>query len=276
MLSDYRSTAQIGCRTETPFRHTFVESTASICSQTSYGFIVMKVQEDQRAIIHLAWSVANEVRRLVFGWTEILPTCFPPMRGHPFRSPKVKQAASRLYVARFPMRATEAVRWFEGAAGGDLWLPSHPDKKTGGDGQPLLGPPFRREPENGSQSSAQHLPFLPSVHGVMLVQGLFGNEDSAFSQELAKEPQAKWLRENMFIDLSEHPEFVGSLIMVAHPPVVRDVGSQLGITNGREFELVRIRRWPGTDLAEHKLIAVEQKMLGLSVPREKVAISRPL
>jgi hypothetical protein len=232
-------------------------------------------KKDHRAIIHLAWSRANELRRLIFGWVEILPSCFPPMRGHPFRSPKGEQANISLYVARFPMSATEAEGWFEAAASGDIRLPSHPDKPTVGDGHSLVGGPFRREPENGSGSSARDLPFLPSVHGVMLAHGLFGEEDPAFSVESAKAQQAEWLRENMFIDLVEHPEFLGSLIMVRHPPVVRDVNSLLGLKDGHERELVRIRRWPGTDLAGHKLLAVEQRVLGLSSPHELDA-DRPL
>lgn len=235
----------------------------------------MHMQKNQQAIIHLAWCRTNEVRRLIFGWAEILPTCFPAMRGHTFLSPKQKRARTSLYVARFPMSAAEAERWFEAAAGGDLRLPRHPDMQTAGDGQPLVGHPFRREPENGSQSSAMDLPFLPSVHGVMLVQGLFGEEDPAFSAQLAEVPKAKWLYENIFIDLAEHPEFVGSLFMVRHPPVVRDVRSHLGFNKGREFELVRIRRWPGTDLAGHKMLAVEQRLLGLSIPRE-LTVDRPV
>lgn len=235
----------------------------------------MHIHKDPQAIIHLAWCLADGVRRLIFGWAEILPTCFPPMRGHPFRSLKGKQAAPSLYVARFPMSATEAECWFGAAAGGDLRLPGHPDRPTPGDGQPLIGPPFRREPANGGQSSARDLPFLPSAHGVMLACGLFGMEDAVFSAELAKEPQAGWLRENMFIDLVDHPEYLGSLIMVRHPPVVRDVESRLGFNNGREVELVRIRRWPGTNLAGHKVLAVEQRILGLGAPRE-LTVDRPM
>jgi hypothetical protein len=56
--------------------------------------------------------------------------------------------------------------------------------------------------------------------------------------------------------------------MAAHPAVVRDVTGHLGFSNGREFELVRIRRWPETGLADYKLIAVEQRILGLRIPRE--------
>ncbi len=235
----------------------------------------MTMQTDRRAVIHLAWCLADETRRLIFGGAEILQPCFPPIRGHPFRSLRGKQGAPSLYVARFPMSATEAECWFETAAKGDLRLPHHPDRQTAGDGQPLVSGPFRREPENGSQSSARDLPFLPAVHGVMAASGLFSTEDPAFPAEIAKESQAAWLRENMFIDLAEHPEFMGSLIMVRHPPVVRDVGSHLGFNDGREVERVRIRRWPGTDLAGYKVLAVEQRSLGLGVPRELTA-DRPV
>lgn len=206
------------------------------------------------------------MRRLVFGWVEVLPTCFPPMRGHPFRSPKARRSELTFYVARFPMTAFEAERWFDAAARGDLRLPSHPDKPTQGDLHRLQGPPFTREPENGGQSSALVLPFLPLVHGVMLTTGLFGKDDRGFAKRLLESPDAVWLRENMFIDLSNHPEYLGSLVFTRHHPVVRDVGSRLGARDGREIELVRIRRWPGTDLDGCKVLAVEQRLLGMGKP----------
>jgi hypothetical protein len=229
----------------------------------------MNMLKDQRAVIHLAWWRSNEARRLIFGWVEIMPTCFPRINGHPFRSPKGRSPAPSLYVARFPMSAAEAESWFEAAANGDLRLPGHPEKQTSGDGQPLIGPPFRLEPANGSRSSARDLPFLPLEHGVMLAHGLFSRiEDPVFASELAQHPHAEWLRHNMFVDLADHPEFLGSLIMVRHPPVVRDVRRRLGLKGDREVELIHVRRWPETDLTGYKIIALEKRTLGLSIPRE--------
>lgn len=190
------------------------------------------------------------------------------MQGHPFRCLRGKQTTNSVFVARFPMSAAAAEAWFEAASSGDLRLPSHPAKKTPGDDQLLGGPPFRREPENGSMSSAMDLPFLPAVHGVMLACGLFGTDDQKFFEEINKKPLLEWLQDNIFIDIARYPEYLGSLIMVRHPLVVRDVGSRLGFTNSREVEMARIRRWPGTNLTGCKIVAFDQRFLGISLHRE--------
>lgn len=235
----------------------------------------MNTQRDQQALIHLAWRLDSDTRQLIFGWVEILPTCFPPMRGHPFRYLRRKHSAPSIFVGRFPLSATEADRWLESAARGDLRLPRHPDKQTAGDGKLVVGGPFRREPENGGESSTWDLPFLPAVHGVMLVHGFLGPQNPALLSELSKAPYAEWFRENMFFDLTDHPEYLGALIMVKHPPVVRDATSRLAIKNGREIELVRIRRWPGTSLADYKLVAIERRFFGFGAPRE-ITTEKPL
>ena len=221
-----------------------------------------------QAIVHLAWSLSSGERRLVFGWVEVLPPCFPPMPSHPFRSMRRKEDTPGLFVARFPMSAADAETWFEAAAGGDLRLPLHPDRPTPGDGEPLAGPPFRREPGNGTESSSLHLPFLPSVHGMMRVSGLYGTHDPAFASVLVAPAPNTWLKANMFIDLDSHSELIGGLFLARHPRAVRDVSCHLSYPGGREVELVRIRNWPGLGLDGHRILAIEQRPLGFGIPRE--------
>ena len=220
------------------------------------------------ALVHLAWSLAGGERRLIFGWVEILPSCFPPMPGHSFRPMKGKGDAPSLFVARFPMSSAEAEAWFEAAVAGELRLPAYPGRPTKGDGEPLSGPPFRVEPENGTESSSLDLPFLPSVHGMMRVRGLYSAHDPAFASTVTAPVSNAWLRANMFVDLDSHREYVGGLFLARHPRAVRDVSCQLSHPGGREVELVRIRHWPGVGLEGHKVLAIEQRPLGFGIPRE--------
>ena len=221
-----------------------------------------------QAIVHLAWSLAGGERRLIFGWVEILPSCFPPMLGHSFRPMKGKGNAPSLFVARFPMSSVEAEAWFEAAAAGELRLPAYPGRPTKGDGEPLSGPPFRGEPENGMESSSLDLPFLPSVHGMMRVRGLYSAHDTAFASTITAPAPNAWLKANMFVDLDSHREYVGGLFLARHPRAVRDVSCQLSHPGGREVELVRIRHWPGIGLEGHRVLAIEQRPLGFGIPRE--------
>lgn len=224
---------------------------------------------EERALIHLSWQRTDSERRLIFGWVEILPTCFPPMRGHPFRSHECRRGGPTFYVARFPMSAAAAHEWFAHAASGNMRLPAHPDRPTPGDGQSFLEPPDRAEPEDGSESSSQTLPFLPAVHGTVFCRGLFGKVDPTIKAELSVAKSAAWLRENIFIDLDRYSEYLGSLLLVRHHPTIRDVGGRLAYEDGRELELVRIRHWPGATLVDHRLLAAERRMLGFSKPLEK-------
>jgi hypothetical protein len=205
----------------------------------------------------------------VFGWLEQLPLALPRQRGHPFRSFRPRRGGDEhFYVARFPMNYRDAERWFDAAASGDLRLPSHPEKHTPGDGQPLADPPTHREPDDGSESNAMELPFLPNVRGMVLVRGLFGSCQSALGEAIVEDATAQWLAENIFIDFRQFPEFFGSLHSARHHPVLRSVNSRLSGDISNEREIVRFVRWPGTSLEGFRLLAIERRALGISKPVE--------
>ncbi len=231
---------------------------------------------EHRAIIHLAWWRSGTERRLVFGWVEQLPSCFPEQRGHPFRSmPTRKSTVDTFHVARFPTSFSAASAWFNAATSGDLRLPIHPDKRTAGDSEPLLDPPDRCEPADGGESAAMHLPFLPLVHGPVFIRGLFGRKQEDLWERIVENPAAQWLTENIFIDFRRFPEFIGSLHIVRYHPVLRSVNSRLSKEGTAERELVRFTRWPGSNLQGLRLLAVEKRVLGLGKPRD-IPVSSPL
>lgn len=221
------------------------------------------------AMIHLAWLRNGDDRQLVFGWAEFFPACFPPLEGHLFRSHKPKKDGPTLHVARYSVPSVAAKDWFKAAEGGDLRLPTQPGAPTAGDGRRISAALTTREPADGGLSSSLTLPFLPAVHGAVRSRGMFGPAMPEVEAALANRPAASWLRENLLFDLVEHPEYVGSLISVSHNPVIRDVSSRLHVEGDKEVELVRVRRWPGTALEGFRLLAVEQRMLGLGMPRER-------
>ncbi len=222
------------------------------------------------AMIHLAWLRNGDNRQLVFGWAEFLPACFPPLAAHSFRSLRLKKDAPTLHVARYSVPSAAARDWFEAAEGGDLRVPLQPGAPTAGDGRRISAAFTTREPVDGDLSSSLTLPFLPAVHGAVRSKGMFGPAMPEVEAALANQPAASWLRENLLFDLVEHPEYVGSLLSVSHNPVIRDVSSRLHVEGDREVELVRVRWWPGTELKEFRLLAVERRMLGLGMPKERV------
>jgi hypothetical protein len=226
----------------------------------------MPVTNTQQALVHLAWRRnKSSERRLIFGWLEILPPAMPPMRGHPYIAHSVKRAeGTNIYVARFPMSAYEAERWYEDAAAGKLKLPPHPDKPSPGDGSLLLGSPTIVEPEGGGESMSMELPFLPAHHGVAYVRGLFpsGAEDDHI--ELQDEETAEWLADRLFFDLRESRFFAGSLLRVRYGRRLRAVERHLAPRPDGDDELVRLTTWPGEDMTGAEIIAVERQPLGWS------------
>jgi hypothetical protein len=198
------------------------------------------------------------------------------------------------------MRLAEANEWFMAAGQGRLTLPQHPERPTAGDGQPLKDPPRRAEPENAAAvtlrerlwsvrailqasqpprhprtSVALRLPFLPHVHGVVFVKGLFGDRHEALWASVEDEPVASWLAENIFVDFRAHRNLVGSLLRVGYHPTVRFVESRLAEEDRRETELARLRTWPSANVGGMRAFAIERRALGISKPVE-IELTKPM
>jgi len=218
------------------------------------------------ALIHLAWWRQKEVRRLIFAWVEICPGGYPKQRGHPYISeviPGDKNAAA--YVGRFPMLASEVNRWYEDVAAGRLVLPTHPDRKTPGDGKLVETGPLVAEPGDKSECLAMGLPFLPAVHGGVFVRALFGDPDTETQRVVFLPSIIAWLDSNLFFSLEEYPEYLGSIFRMCYNPVIRSVERRLAPReDGNDDELIRINTWPGANVVGCELIAMDQRPFGVS------------
>jgi hypothetical protein len=219
----------------------------------------------QHALLHLAWRRDNDGRHLIFGWLEILPGAMPYLRGHPYIPHRVKGSEEvHVYVARFPMSADVAERWFEDASAGLIKLPVHPDKATGGDGSIFLAPPTIAEPAGDGESMAMELPFLPANHGAAYVKGLFPKHPGDPHFELQDEETAQWLADKLFFDLRDQDLYVGSLLHVRYGSKLRTVERHLAPRSDGDDEVVRLTTWPGADLTGAEIIAMERRPLGFS------------
>jgi hypothetical protein len=234
------------------------------------------MNKQAKALVHLAWYRDGKERHLVFGWIEVFPDCFPPMRGHSHLDFRSKRRGPCLHVARFPMSAVDAREWYNQAKNGHVYLPSHPDKVSPGDGAPIATSILRPEPEEDGESNAIQLVFLPAMQGTVIARGLFGDVPPQIMKEIRVPTSRSWLIHNLFFDLNVHQEYLGGIFLVCSQPVVRDVASLRSVAGGHELALVRIRRWPGKNLSGHRLMAVERRTLGYSTPQEQPAESQLL
>jgi hypothetical protein len=223
----------------------------------------------EHGVVHLVWWRAGNVRRLIFGWVELLPCGLPMPANHPFRWKQVLGAKDRfVHVARFPMPVQDAMRWFEQARSGTLLLPSHPLSPTTGDGACLEGSPVNLEPPGDEWTLADELAFAPRMHGAAEVRGLHGALSPDVAADIGSEDFDAWFRKTMFFSLLEHSELQGSLLCVRYDPVIRGVASLLvGDDEANEAEVYRVTMWPKAVLEGMRLVVTQRRPHGISRPK---------
>ena len=230
----------------------------------------------EHAVIHLVWWRSGKVRRLIFGWVELMPVGAPLPANHPFLRKSLSGASSSyVHVARFPTDATTATQWFEKAREGTLTLPAHPLKPTPGDGSEVLCGPMVAEPGDDDWIVADELPFLPSIHGFAEVRGLHGKLSPDVEADIASTDFEQWFQSHMFFSLRDHPEFQGSLLSVRYDPVVRWVDNGLADLNDTdETELYRVKTWPSAACDGLRLSVTQRRPYGITRPKSH-QIKRP-
>ncbi|KGB90255.1 VPA1262 family N-terminal domain-containing protein [Burkholderia multivorans] len=221
-----------------------------------------------RGVVHLVWWRAGQVRRLIFGWIELLPNGAPTPANHPFIRHTVLGAKNRfVHVARFPMAAATAMEWFMAARAGSLTLPSHPRNTTSGDGSILSDGPQLVEPPGNEWSIAEDHPFLPRMHGLVEVRGLHGDLSADVAADIDTDDFENWFKSVMFFSLREHYELKGSLLCVRYDPLVRQVQDRLCDRSADdEAEVYRVVAWPNADLDATKLVVTQRRPHGTSMP----------
>ncbi|CAB3755437.1 VPA1262 family N-terminal domain-containing protein [Paraburkholderia humisilvae] len=230
----------------------------------------------EHGIIHLVWWRFGKVRRLVFGWIELMPIGAPLPPNHPFLRKRISGAnESFVHVARFPMNANAAVEWFDSAQRGALVLPTHPLLPTPGDGAELLCGDMDAEPKGSDWAVADQLPFLPQIHGLAEVRGLHGKMNFDVEADTNTDDFDQWFKDHMFFSLREHSEFRGSLLCVRYDPVVRWVDNRLmDLSAIDEAELYRVSTWPSASSEGLKISVTQRRPYGTTKPIVR-EIARP-
>lgn len=222
----------------------------------------------EHAVIHLVWWRSDKIRRLIFGWVELMPVGAPLPANHPFLRKSLPGASnSFVHVARFPTDAASATWWFEKARDGALQLPTHPLKPTPGDGSEVLCGPMVAEPGHDIWILADELPFLPRIHGFAEARGLHGKLSEEVKAGIATEDFEQWFQSHMFFSLRDHPEYQGSLLCVRYDPVVRWVDNGIAdLTAADETELYRVKTWPAAARDDLTLSVTQRRPYGITRP----------
>lgn len=182
------------------------------------------------ALLHLAWYREGRTRWLLFGMVELFPAEMPAPdpteeQCHAVRSQGRQHA---IYVRRIGMSAEDALAWYESSRVGQVVLP-----EEGHEVKTLEVSHFSEEPPWPHHLSTSRLPFhcWGTVRAHHLLQG---TPPDRARLPLTNAGALHWLGERLFFDLMAHPEWLGSVSLIAPDPVLRGIHHTLGVGGAEE------------------------------------------
>ena len=180
-----------------------------------------------QAVLHLAWLRDDEIRHLLFGMVELLPSEFPATESS---SEQRHRAANKgrlyLYYQRFSMTVEEVISWYEATIGGRLVLPdsgsnTSPPNKTMRSGTFCMSPAW---PE---LVVSDELDFVPDWMLGARAHFLFPHQHSLSQShyELLRKPKnSAQLKQWLHFDLVNlYQEYLGAICLIAPNPSFRSI-----------------------------------------------------
>ena len=181
----------------------------------------------RQAVIHLAWFRDDQVRHLLFGMVELLPSEFPETASCDVQSFRAKnKGRSSLHYRRFALAVADAIDWYERAIDGNLTLPTDPCRPTQGDGAELLGGPFVEKPTWPHLVTSNKLNFAPDWAQGSRAHFLYSKNDlpRRIKELIQKDKNRVKLKEWLLFDLVDaYYEYQGAICLIAPNPLFRSV-----------------------------------------------------
>lgn len=191
--------------------------TSIFCKWTGY----------RQAVIHLAWFRDDQVRHLLFGMVELLPSEFPETASCDVQSFQAKnKGCSYLHYRRFALAVADAIDWYERAIDGNLTLPADPCMPTQGDGAKLLGGPLVEESTWPHFVTSNKLDFAPDWAQGSRAHFLYSKNDlpRRIKELIQKDENRVKLKEWLLFDLVDaYYEYQGAICLIAPNPLFRSV-----------------------------------------------------
>jgi hypothetical protein len=210
------------------------------------------------AVAHVAWLKRNDTGQqyLVFCMVELLPAEIPPP---PNEEPVTKKTeGGTIHLERSVLSVSAARQWYESARSGAC-LP------LGNRGEPaLLLDPLADEPpwpELALRRTAA--PFVPALGYDARIHHLLSLAEAdsfPWPSVAAKNDTVRSISEWFHFDLAQYDEYLGSLTLIAHNPVIRKVSTRpTQAENGQNIVLLRVEGRDTCPIAEVSVIVNEER-----------------
>jgi len=229
----------------------------------------------EHALLHLAWLVEHGHYTLVFALVELFPSEMPPPDPTPEHCPAQpyrlsKKQSFRIYIKRHLLPAQAALAWYEASRAGTVVLPDDPDRN--GDDRILATSQLAEDPPWPHLVATDSLPFLQHTWGIVRAHHLFQVTKPAELDLLIQTAAAiDWFSHQLFFDLGDYPEWLGSLHLIAPNPVFRHLNRHRETGAEHTNTVVRIIPRANRSLDSLHLDLTQYGATGLTV-----AYSRPL
>lgn len=215
-------------------------------------------------IIRLVTLIRAQVNYLLFASVELLPTEMPIPPQPPNGGWWQNFGPDRLCVSRTVLSLTDALSWYETLKQGQAVIP--------GQSFPLTTTRLAPEPDyNGFTILSDPPPFSPDWHGRPRLHRLVPMEGLAEPIEAIRDGATEvdafvrareWLRQYVHFDLLAYDDWLGSGVLIAPNPLLRNCGSHI-VDRTESGEIIEVggsaRR--GANLSTLKL-AVEESRAG--------------
>jgi hypothetical protein len=246
------------------------------------------------AVLHIAWDRHSHLqeRTLLFAFVELLPAEIPPPEDD--YDPKAPWCNHRLgsesehcvYLRHAVTTAREALEWYLACRLGSAVLPAHdgniPRANDAGAKRLKLAELGEEPPWPtliSASDDSDRLPFIPQwiqcprSHHLLTIAEF--DRDAIWSEKEQREA-LQWLHGHLHFDLSEYPEYWGSVHLIAPNPVYRELGARLQPrTPPAESVLLRFQPRAGKSVEGLEVLFREKDPWGVTASR-RIEMRGPL
>jgi hypothetical protein len=207
-------------------------------------------------LLTILWFVQSGKRILVFASAELFPHEYPRQHTQPELSQVARNPKGRLYIRRVVCDASKLMEWY--------WsIDKNPSlfwQENNEPFEPLRG---MWEPPLNELIVANNVPFARFLSESVRTSTFYSPRFSAELISLLKQPPiSAWIKKELFFDLIQFSEYIGTATLIAYNPLIRKTSVRLD--QGEKEILMTIEPRQNVDLSTLRLLHVQKRPKGYS------------
>lgn len=211
----------------------------------------------ENAAINVLWLREDQKRTIIFCSVELYPKEVENISKIDEISHTVKGVKNcGLYFQRYILSAEEALNWYQSSDHKMIWDEWNKDVVT----DPKI---YVEEPMELKFNVTNDLPFCIKSRESIRVCSKFSLDVASNVIEYLKQKDVKeWLSQNFIFDLTEYPEYICSINLIAYNPLFRKLNSQIVPNENGEGILFTLEKRENVSIDGLKLLYVEKRPTG--------------